>query len=675
MKKTLSSLFLISFFSSIWGQEVILPLEVNTVQAAEYSLNQAQMNNKAARDRWIDVDLTKSNIIIVDDFSTNKGTIGANYWQDNYVYVNNNFGHDPQSIGVVTFDGLDETGYPYNFTQSSSYGACDTLTSLPILLGNVNYHNPDTMVYLSFLFQPQGKNPFANSDKDSIVLEFKNFKNKIEEQKIWVKDTTSGDSAVVITYKNVDASEWSQVWQRDGSKVHEFRKVVLKVDSFYYKNGFQFRFVSYGNTSGSVDHWHIDNVYMSVEPEAAHLGFNDVAYTRETGSQLTDFEAMPWSHYYDDPDYYDDDTRMSLRLYNSYNSSVIVTLEYFAEDASGNPVDSITGVPGGVVLFGKDFKNETMPITGVGEHNFLFPITSEPDRNATTYFLKKNVMTNPDQNEIIKENNVVKEYQVFGTYYSYDDGSAEAGYGIRANNGKLAYQFTLKDGMADSILAMYIYFNPVVVNRSTERFKLTIWADDGGEPGNIIYQNSTVHAPTYPKNGVNTFQRIDMDRPVLVSGIYYIGYEKLTTEVINIGYDVNRDASDKIFFNIGNGWVNSATGGSSSVPDGAIMLRPSFSNAEEPQVGIIKPKTQPTEFDVNLYPNPTSNLIYFQSDLSGEAELEVRIFNLQGSLINSLTMNERAEVDVSQMNPGLYVVRFTDRANNRILNKKFIVSR
>jgi hypothetical protein len=639
---------------------VILPLQINPVQADAYNANHTQNNNKVAFQKFIDVDLSKSRIILVDDFSTNTGVPAANYWADEYVYVNNNFAEDPQSIGVATFDGLDKTGYPYDFSQPTSYGACDTLTSLPIKLGNVHYNFPDTVVYLSFLYQPQGKNPFANSEKDSIILQFKNVKTKVIEHKVIIS-IDSTHSATQTYYENIDVSEWTQVWGREGSAVHEFRRVVIKVDSALY------------NTSGSVDHWNIDNVYMSVESPLAHSGFEDVAYTRETGSQLKEFESMPWSHYYQDPNYYDDDTRMPLRIYNSYNTANIVTLEYFAEDASGNPVDNITGVPGGVVLPGKDFKNEFMPITGVGDHDFQFPISSEPNPKATTYFLKKNVMTNSDQNEIIKSNNTVKEYQVFGTYYAYDDGSAEAGYGIRASKGKLAYKFNLRDGLTDTILAMYIYFNPVVANRSTERFKFTIWGDNNGKPGSIIYQNTTTHSPTYPKKGVNAFQRIEMDKPVAVNGTYYVGYEKLTTEVLNIGYDLNRDASDKMFFNIGNGWVNSGVDG--SVPKGAIMLRPSFSNAEEPQVGIIKPQTINEEFDVDLYPNPTRDRIYFRSNQAGGKGLDVRIFNLQGSMITNFTMNEISEFDVRHMNPGMYVVQFTDEINHRVVNKKFIVSK
>src|SRR5690606_30440110 len=43
-------------------------------------------------------------------------------WEDDDVYVNNNFPLDPPTIGVATFDGLSRTGMPYNFSNFNAYG-------------------------------------------------------------------------------------------------------------------------------------------------------------------------------------------------------------------------------------------------------------------------------------------------------------------------------------------------------------------------------------------------------------------------------------------------------------------------------------------------------------------------------------------------------------------------
>lgn len=281
-------------------------------------------------------------------------------------------------------------------------------------------------------------------------------------------------------------------------------------------------------------------------------------------------------------------------------------------------------------------------------------------------------MTNPDQNEIIKENNVVKDYQVFGTYYSYDDGSAEAGYGLRASGGKIAYQFNLRDGLVDTIRSIYIYFNPVVVSRANERFKFTVWDDNNGRPGNIIYQDNTIHSPSYPKDGINSFQRIELDGPAVVSDVYYIGYEKLTAEVLNIGYDLNDTiGSSKLFYNTGTGWFNS--GVSQSVQKGSLMMRPSFSDADEPIVGLKKVRNEINR-EVRLFPNPANDVIYITSEDHMDHLMLVRLFDLRGTLMRSFEMKHQAQIDVKSLNPGMYIIQCSDISGVWMKSLKFIVS-
>ncbi|MFB0997575.1 MAG: hypothetical protein QMC28_02590, partial [Flavobacteriales bacterium] len=75
-------------------------------------------------------------------------------WQDNFAFRNNDYGINPPTIGVVTFDGLNENGYPYNFTSPTAYGLADYLTSKPIFL-NINsliqFETDKFICYKSFL--------------------------------------------------------------------------------------------------------------------------------------------------------------------------------------------------------------------------------------------------------------------------------------------------------------------------------------------------------------------------------------------------------------------------------------------------------------------------------------------------------------------------------------------
>ena len=52
-------------------------------------------------------------------------------WADNQAYHNYTLAVDPWSLGVVSFDGLDETGFPYQIgTTITNYA--DNLTTKPI---------------------------------------------------------------------------------------------------------------------------------------------------------------------------------------------------------------------------------------------------------------------------------------------------------------------------------------------------------------------------------------------------------------------------------------------------------------------------------------------------------------------------------------------------------------
>src|SRR4030095_8439464 len=120
----------------------------------------------------------------IDDVSYLSPDPDPNLWINNGALVNLTFPVNPISYGVVTLDGLNGNGVPYDpLTFSfSSIGAADSLTSMPILLGSP--HSPQDSVYLSFFFQPGGLGDWPNDATynqlnfsvnfgDSIVLEFK----------------------------------------------------------------------------------------------------------------------------------------------------------------------------------------------------------------------------------------------------------------------------------------------------------------------------------------------------------------------------------------------------------------------------------------------------------------------------------------------------------------------
>ena len=94
--------------------------------------------------------------------------------------------------GVVTFDGLDEFGYPYQIASAITDYA-DFLTSKPI---DLSANSVADSIYLSFLYQPQGLGD-EPEDGDSLILEFYNSLSD-QWQHIW---SVNGDSSQA--FKNV----------------------------------------------------------------------------------------------------------------------------------------------------------------------------------------------------------------------------------------------------------------------------------------------------------------------------------------------------------------------------------------------------------------------------------------------------------------------------------------
>ena len=95
----------------------------------------------------------------MEDFSNYTGYPSSSHWQDRKCFVNNTYAIRPPSIGVVTFDALDENGRIYAHADRSAFPA-DTLTSVCIRLdSNFTQNRPMRLsddIYFSFFYQPGG---------------------------------------------------------------------------------------------------------------------------------------------------------------------------------------------------------------------------------------------------------------------------------------------------------------------------------------------------------------------------------------------------------------------------------------------------------------------------------------------------------------------------------------
>ncbi|MFB6305400.1 MAG: hypothetical protein ABEH43_00145, partial [Flavobacteriales bacterium] len=178
-------------------------------------------------------------------------------WQDEQAFINSQYPVDPPTVGVATLDGIDENGYPYDFSDQFAHGLADALTSKPIKLDLV----PSDSIYLSFFYQPEGIGNDPQPE-DSLLVEFYAPKQ----------------------------DEWNHIWSVKGDSLRGFNEVMIPIeDTAYLHSGFKFRFRNYSTLSGNFDHWHIDYVKLDKSRSCCSSEFDDVAFREEKKTLLKSY--------------------------------------------------------------------------------------------------------------------------------------------------------------------------------------------------------------------------------------------------------------------------------------------------------------------------------------------------------------------------------------------------
>jgi hypothetical protein len=89
---------------------------------------------------------------------------------------------------------------------------------------------------------------------------------------------------------------------------------------------------------------------------------------------------------------------------------------------------------------------------------------------------------------------------------------------------------------------------------------------------------------------------------------------------------------------------------------------------------IIDVKETNAYSGISLYPNPTSSVLSFKSTATANNTISIRIISLDGSLVKSYpktNFNGSAQIDVSDVLKGMYVVEITD--NYRTTTQKVYI--
>lgn len=540
-------------------------------------------------------------------------------WQDRFVYRSNTRGINPPTVGVATFDGTNDFGIPYNIINIASQGLADVLTSKALRFSGLA---PSDSLYFSFYYQYKG-NGDSPEPEDVLMLEF------------WSPTEQS----------------WTKVWEVNTGAATQFTQVLIPIkDNKYYFDGFQFRFKNFATLSGAVDHWHIDYVYLNQNRAFNDFNQPDVAHRYGLSSLLKDYTSMPWEHYVTNPSLFMGD---DLNVTHFNTSDAVQSYQDNTVEILFNDVVQSTMLGPGIV---PDFLPQSEII-----HNYK-PTTQSIvfDPSVDPYFADFEVKSYYRRSGDFNPNNDTVRYtQRFLNYYSYDDGSAEYGYYVIGNNVQIAQKFT--SVVQDTLRAVQIHFEPVAYNAQNDPFFLTVWKADGtgGQPGTVWHQNIALSRPEYIGFENDGYVEYNLEKELIVpAGDFYVGLQQTKKEKINIGLDISKNNSNKIYYNIDGNWFNSSI-------QATLMIRAVFKTAGDFLIVSTKQENIINEkYDVAIYPNPFTDKITI---VSQSPQLHYQLFDISGKQISSgVVFNE---LQLNGIKEGIYILKLMDEQHNVFVKK------
>lgn len=543
---------------------------------------------------------TLMNDIFVNDSSIfNLINDYENLWVDNLALINDNYPIDPPSIGVATMDAVDHYGAIYNHGGSAPFSA-DSLTSKWIDLAGKGLN--DSLV-LSFYLQAGGN----GDDPDGLDVLSLLFRDTND---LWIEVWSSNDQANAL----------------DGN----FNQYFVAVDdSSFYHGGFQFMFVNtvtlttIGNSwQNNADFWNIDYVILDEKRFEGDNYIKELNFVSPVKSIFEKYSRVPLDHV----------SSVSLIknfesiINNSSSSAENLALKTLIYDDS----DTIFNASNSLSISSNAQDTFTQSTSGL---NFT------TQSGYQQYQLKQFYST--VSGDPIPENDTAVYQIEFDQVYAYDDGSSEAGYGLNAFEGKFAQLYEIE--VSDTLTAIDIFFNQTLTNTNFDvGFNLKVWEESAGYPSTEIA--SSISQLPRQSDSINVFLSYKLDDPIVVGGSIFIGWEQLSDDFMNVGFDNNSDGSGLKFYNVDGQWK------ASSLP-GIVLIRPRFGSERFLSTAESNKNT------LSILPNPVSSHMYLPKDKIGTVYSIVDQF---GKTIISEEVLNHHTTDCSFLSAGLYFITTFD---------------
>lgn len=643
-------------YCELAAQETLtFPTYVPEIAKAHQAQRKAQLTND-----------TCIRLPFYDDFSRAGVFPDHAFWNDDYAFVNRDFGKFPPTVGVATLDAIDNEGKLYSGASTFPFDA-DQLTSRPIRLDsvfNLGAARPirrSDSLYFSFYYQPQGRGSMP-SRNDSLILEFH-----------------SPGETDTATHLPV----WRHIWASAGGvsvdsfallPYRYFRQVLIPVldSSLYFKNGFQFRFRNIASLANNYlpdwksncDHWNIDVVRLDTRRSIYDTAVQDVAFSEDAPSFLKNYYSMPYKQYKAAP-YSELADTINLDIANLDKEPKYIAYKYQVFQDSGP--QTFTDDKGSYYInpyLSSGYCN--YPPFAHSALEYYFP-TNLPDQRYAFHIVHQ-LTSGPDPQYWSNDSLVFT--QLFDNYYAYDNGTAEAGIGINGSAGSYVVKFQLN--AADTLRGLSIYFNQVQGQTNQKNIDLVVMNDVKGKPGNVIATIDGI-IPQYGSQN-NEFLPYWFENPVSIQTptfpdlTFYVGWQQSIIDNINIGFDRRYDSHSKRYINTTGTWETS-----NPLLSGSLMLRPIIGVRSLLGRGEISDNP---EFVIS--PNPvTSNsfsvVVKHEGTQRPSDNYQYRLLTLTGQKVSSGSIGQK--VSVEGLPDALYLLQIISPEGILAHTAKIIVAR
>ncbi len=618
--------------SVVMAQEQLVGLQMNPVQA-KYAQDHTATKQKNDT-------VTPLFLPFFDNFHQDSPMPNAQLWQASNVFINTSYQYRPADLGVATFDALMADGYLYPDASQFAFPA-DTLCSQPIRLDSIAQLTLQPLtrkdsLYLSFYYQPQGRGD-APEVQDVLTLDF---------------------------YSPV-FDVWYEVWSSEGMTMEAFhqqegtyaKQVLIPItDSVkFYASGFKFRFHNTASLASNsqpdwqsnADMWNIDMVYLNTQRNRFDSTYRKIAFVSPPPSMIKRYWSMPYKQYKNDPTNSMKDS-LDILISNLDKIAYIANYSYHIS----NQTSQLDHYDGGTATI--------QPFIHYGYIDY--PRFSKPP--VITFFSIHNQtgqhykITHTIQDEgQTGVGDTMTFWQEFRDYYAYDDGVPEAGYGSSTAGAKAALQFHLNT--KDTLRQIQMYFNPTLTGVNEKYFNLMVWKTL--EPEQVLLSQ---RVKAKPEGGLYTFTTYDLEQELVLGNDFYIGFEQLTSDNLNVGFDFSQDSKDYLFY-LGNDgqWYN-------SLYEGSLMMRPVLGTAA---VGIEEQQAM-EKTAWRLFPNPIQDGVLHleHKDSNKTHSLQLYIYDNMGRMLRQMPWQNT--VDVSALPAGMYLMRCIDAENGQVSTQKFVVN-